>query len=241
MTTSLKERLAKQREAVAATGAGADDVIRQRVVPLESARPVEVMPAPPPVAVEVPSTVQATSPLEVATPIEPTAAAAMAVTPHLVAVEASPMVPAPTPVAVIPDAVRPSPLTLVPSSVTPSAVASTPLDSNLTAPNTASSTVLTSPAPRQTAVAAADESALDDMLEVPGTRTQGIPISASDDAIITAMEAHCRRHRIKVRRNSNVSLITRAGWRLLYDLMQRDPQAFAAAIEAGRPPRRLAN
>jgi hypothetical protein len=85
------------------------------------------------------------------------------------------------------------------------------------------------------------EPTLDDTPEVEATRTQGIPISASDDAIIVAMEAHCRRHRIKVRRNSNVSLITRAGWRLLYDLMQRDPQAFAAAIEAGRPPRRLAN
>jgi hypothetical protein len=71
----------------------------------------------------------------------------------------------------------------------------------------------------------------------PSTRTQGIPISASDDAIIAEMEAFCRRKKIKVRRNSNVSLITRAGWRLLYDLMQRDPAAFAAAIEAGRPPR----
>ena len=71
----------------------------------------------------------------------------------------------------------------------------------------------------------------------PLTRTQGIPISASDDAIIAEMEAFCRRRKIKVRRNSNVSLITRAGWRLLYDLMQRDPAAFAAAIEAGRPPR----
>jgi hypothetical protein len=71
----------------------------------------------------------------------------------------------------------------------------------------------------------------------PSTRTQGIPISASDDAIIAEMEAFCRQRRIKVRRNSNVSLITRAGWRLLYDLMQRDPAAFAVAIEAGRPPR----
>jgi hypothetical protein len=74
----------------------------------------------------------------------------------------------------------------------------------------------------------------------PSTRTQGIPISASDDAIIAEMEAFCRRKKIKVRRNSNVSLITRAGWRLLYDLMQRDPVAFAAAIEAGRPPRIIA-
>jgi len=71
----------------------------------------------------------------------------------------------------------------------------------------------------------------------PSTRTQGIPISASDDAIIAEMEAFCRQRRIKVRRNSNVSLITRAGWRLLYDLMQRDPAAFAVAIEVGRPPR----
>jgi hypothetical protein len=69
------------------------------------------------------------------------------------------------------------------------------------------------------------------------TRTQGIPISASDDAIIAEMQAFCRRRKIKVRRNSNVSLITRAGWRLLYELMQKDPTAFAAAIEAGRPPR----
>jgi hypothetical protein len=67
-------------------------------------------------------------------------------------------------------------------------------------------------------------------------RTQGIPISASDDALLTEMEAFCRKRGIKMRRNSNVSILTRAGWRLLHGLMERDPTAFAAAIEAGRPP-----
>jgi len=67
-------------------------------------------------------------------------------------------------------------------------------------------------------------------------RTQGIPISASDDALLTEMEAFCRQRGIKMRRNSNVSILTRAGWRLLHDVMQRDPTAFAAAVEAGRPP-----
>jgi hypothetical protein len=67
-------------------------------------------------------------------------------------------------------------------------------------------------------------------------RTQGIPISASDDALLTDMEAFCRKRGIKMRRNSNVSILTRAGWRLLHGLMERDPAAFAAAIEVGRPP-----
>ena len=68
------------------------------------------------------------------------------------------------------------------------------------------------------------------------TRTQGIPISSADDALLDAMESHCRKAGIKMRRTSNISMLTRAGWRLLHDLMERDPEGFAAAIERGRLP-----
>ena len=74
-------------------------------------------------------------------------------------------------------------------------------------------------------------------LKATTTRTQGIPISSADDELLAAMEAHCRTAGIKMRRTSNISMLTRAGWRLLHDLMERDPQGFAAAIERGRLPK----
>jgi hypothetical protein len=66
------------------------------------------------------------------------------------------------------------------------------------------------------------------------SRTQGIPISAADDGLLAEMEAYCRSLGIKLRRTSNISLLTRSAWRVLYEIMRRDPTAFEEAIEVGR-------
>lgn len=70
----------------------------------------------------------------------------------------------------------------------------------------------------------------------PERRIQGVVVMGTDQLELEAMHARCKRLGIKMRGSLYFSHITRAGWRLLHDLA--DDDAFRAAMETGRPPRR---
>jgi pyruvate/2-oxoglutarate dehydrogenase complex dihydrolipoamide acyltransferase (E2) component len=68
----------------------------------------------------------------------------------------------------------------------------------------------------------------------PTSRTQGVTFSSTDDVRLDELLAYCKTRGLVNRRDSNASRFVRSGIRLLYDLMQRDPAAFAAALAKGR-------
>jgi len=73
------------------------------------------------------------------------------------------------------------------------------------------------PAEKKTAAAPAD---------TPVSRRQGVEIRESDDALLDAFEAFIKRHRrLLGSRKKGLSLMTRAGWLALYDLIERDEDA----------------